>query len=176
MIEDVFARRFEGEDPRRVESLWRRVHGSGFSLRPDPSLMGVMSGLEMACWDIAGKAADQPVYDLLGGRVRERLRSYTYIYPAEGESEAIYHDAERSAERALEYVAQGFTAIKFDPAGAYSAFDPRQPRPADHSSCPSASSSAIREAVGTQGRPAVRHARPVHHIRRDPPRPPARAL
>lgn len=127
MIEDVFVRYFEGEDPTRIETLWRRVHGSGFTLRPDPSLMGVMSGLEMACWDIAGKAADRPVYDLLGGKVRERLRTYTYIYPEPGESDAIYHDAERSAERAATYVDQGFTALKFDPAGAYSAFDPRQP-------------------------------------------------
>lgn len=127
MIEDVFARRFFGQDPRQIETLWRRVHGSGYTLRPDASLMGVMSGLEMACWDITGKAAGRPVCDLLGGRVRERLRTYTYIYPEAGESEAIYHDAERSAERALDYVAQGFTAVKFDPAGAYSAFDPRQP-------------------------------------------------
>jgi len=127
MIEDVFARRFEGRDPTRVESLWRQVHGSGFTLRPDPSLMGIMSGLEMACWDILGKATGRPVYELLGGQVHERLRSYTYIYPEPGESEAVYHDAERSAERAAAYVAQGFTALKFDPAGAYSAFDPRQP-------------------------------------------------
>ncbi|MBA3520018.1 MAG: mandelate racemase/muconate lactonizing enzyme family protein [Rhizobiales bacterium] len=127
MIEDVFARRFEGRDPTRVESLWRQVHGSGFTLRPDPSLMGIMSGLEMACWDILGKATCRPVYELLGGQVHERLRSYTYIYPEPGESEAVYHDAERSAERAAAYVAQGFTALKFDPAGAYSAFDPRQP-------------------------------------------------
>jgi galactonate dehydratase len=81
----------------------------------------------MACWDIAGKAADRPIYRLLGGPVRERLRTYTYIYPEAGESEAIYHNAERSAERALAYIKQGFTALKFDPAGAYSAFDPRQP-------------------------------------------------
>lgn len=127
MIEDVFGRRFEGRDPTRVESLWRQVHGSGFTLRPDPSLMGIMSGLEMACWDILGKATGRPVYELLGGQVHERLRSYTYIYPEAGETESIYHDAERSAERAAAYVAQGFTAIKFDPAGAYSAFDPRQP-------------------------------------------------
>jgi len=127
MIEDVFKRRFEGQDPTEIESLWRRVHGSGFSLRPDPSLMGVMSGLEMACWDIVGKAVDRPVYALLGGKVRERLRTYTYIYPDVGESEAIYRDAERSAERAADYLKQGFTALKFDPAGPYSAFDPRQP-------------------------------------------------
>jgi L-alanine-DL-glutamate epimerase-like enolase superfamily enzyme len=127
MIEDVFARRLAGQDPTQIESLWRRVHGSGYTLRPDPSLMGVMSGLEMACWDIAGKAADRPIHNLLGGLVRERLRTYTYIYPEDGESEAIYHNPERSAERALDYVKQGFTALKFDPAGAYSAFDPRQP-------------------------------------------------
>jgi galactonate dehydratase len=127
MIEDVFARRFAGQDPTQIEGIWRRAHGSGYTLRPDPSLMGVISGLEMACWDIAGKAADRPVYNLLGGLVRERLRTYTYIYPAAGESEAIYRNAERSVERALEYIKQGFTALKFDPAGAYSAFDPRQP-------------------------------------------------
>jgi 2-dehydro-3-deoxyphosphogalactonate aldolase len=127
MIEDVFARRLEGRDPTQIENLFRRVHGSGFLSRPDPSLMGILSGLEMACWDIVGKAANRPVYDLLGGRVRDRLRSYTYIYPEPGESEALYHDAERSAERAAAYVKQGFTAIKFDPAGAYSVFDPRQP-------------------------------------------------
>jgi L-alanine-DL-glutamate epimerase-like enolase superfamily enzyme len=127
MIEDVFARRFAGQDPTQIEAVWRRVHGSGYTLRPDPSLMGVISGLEMACWDIAGKAADRPVYNLLGGLVRERLRTYTYIYPEEGESEAIYRNAERSVERALDYIKQGFTALKFDPAGAYSAFDPRQP-------------------------------------------------
>jgi 2-dehydro-3-deoxyphosphogalactonate aldolase len=86
-----------------------------------------MSGLEMACWDIAGKAADRPVYALLGGPVRERLRTYTYIYPEPGESDALYRNAERSAERAHDYVKQGFTALKFDPAGPYSAFDPRQP-------------------------------------------------
>jgi L-alanine-DL-glutamate epimerase-like enolase superfamily enzyme len=117
MIEDVFARRFAGQDPTAVESLWRRVYGSGYSLRPDPSLMGVMSGLEMACWDIAGKAADRPVYALLGGPVRERLRTYTYIYPESGECDALYRNAERSAERAHDYVKQGFTALKFDPAG-----------------------------------------------------------
>jgi L-alanine-DL-glutamate epimerase-like enolase superfamily enzyme len=127
MIEDVFERRFAGQDPTAIEALWRRVYGSGYAQRPDPTLIGVLSGLEMACWDIAGKAADRPVYQLLGGLVRERLRTYTYIYPEAGEGEAVYRNAERSAERAVEYVKQGFTALKFDPAGPYSAFDPRQP-------------------------------------------------
>jgi galactonate dehydratase len=117
MIEDVFMRRFEGRDPFQIESIWRESYGSGFSLRPDLSLMGVVSGLEMACWDIIGKAVEQPVYNLLGGKVHERLRSYTYLYPADGEGDEFYHDAERSAERAAEYVEQGFTGLKFDPLG-----------------------------------------------------------
>jgi L-alanine-DL-glutamate epimerase-like enolase superfamily enzyme len=127
MIEDVFARRFAGRDPFQIEAMWRESYGSGFTLRPDLSLMSVVSGLEMACWDIIGKAVDQPVYQLLGGRVHERLRSYTYLYPAEGESDDFYHDPDRSASRAAEYVKLGFTGVKFDPTGGYSAFDPRQP-------------------------------------------------
>ena len=73
MIEDVFARRFAGRDPFRIEAMWREAYGSGFSLRPDLSLMSVISGLEMACWDIVGKALEQPIYNLLGGKVHERL-------------------------------------------------------------------------------------------------------
>ena len=79
MIEDLFARRFAGRDPFQIESLWRESYGSGFSLRPELSLMGVISGLEMACWDIIGKAVGQPIYNLMGGKVHERLRSYTYL-------------------------------------------------------------------------------------------------
>jgi L-alanine-DL-glutamate epimerase-like enolase superfamily enzyme len=127
MIEDVFTRRFLGRDPFQIESIWRDSYGSGFSLRPDLSLMGVLSGLEMACWDIIGKSVDQPVYNLLGGKVHERLRTYTYLYPGEGEGDEFYHDAERSAQRAAEYVKQGFTGLKFDPTGGFSAYDPRQP-------------------------------------------------
>lgn len=77
MIEDVFQRHLEGRDPFKIEAMWRRVYGAGYSLRPDLSLMGVLNGLEMACWDIIGKAVDRPVYDLLGGQVHETLRSYT---------------------------------------------------------------------------------------------------
>ena len=126
MIEDVFGRYLRGEDPHDVEKMWRRVYSSGFTQHPDLTLMGVLSALEMACWDIIGKEAGQPVYKLLGGRVHERLRSYTYIYARPGDKTDVYQDPELSAERAAEYVAQGFTAIKFDPAGPYSAFDGRQ--------------------------------------------------
>ncbi len=126
MIEDVFARYAAGNDPHDIETLWRRVYSSGFTQHPDLTLMGVLSAIEMACWDIIGKEANQPVYKLLGGQVHERLRAYTYIYPRPGDTSDVYHDPDLAAERAVEYLAQGFTALKFDPAGPYSAFDGRQ--------------------------------------------------
>jgi galactonate dehydratase len=126
MIEDVFARYVAGNDPHDIETLWRRVYSSGFTQHPDLTLMGVLSALEMACWDIIGKEANKPVYKLLGGQVHERLRAYTYIYPRPCDQSDVYHDPDLAAERAAEYLAQGFTALKFDPAGPYSAFDGRQ--------------------------------------------------
>ncbi len=59
MIEDTFGRYVEGMDPFQLEALWRRVYGSGYSLRPDVSLMGVLSGLEIALWDIHRQGAGQ---------------------------------------------------------------------------------------------------------------------
>jgi galactonate dehydratase len=155
MIEDVFERHVLGTDPFRIETLWRNVHGRGYSQRPDISLMGVLSGIEMALWDIIGKAVDKPVYELLGGKVHERLRSYTYLYPREAEGEdaysdsKVYSDPDAAAARALEYLAMGFTAVKFDPAGAYSTFDPRQPS-LEKMEVSELFCRRIREAVGTR--------------------------
>jgi len=126
MIQDVFERCVAGTDPFRIERLWRIVYSSGYSQRPDLSVAGILSGIEMACWDIVGKELNKPVYELLGGRVHERLRSYSYLYPDEGEGTEVYRDPDLAAERALAYVQKGFTAVKFDPVGPYSAFDPRQ--------------------------------------------------
>jgi galactonate dehydratase len=126
MIEDLCARKVIGSDPFKIERLWRNIYGSGYTLRPDTSILGILSGIEMACWDIVGKELNKPVYELLGGQVHEKLRSYTYIYTEEGDATDVYHDAELSAQRAANYVQQGFTAIKFDPIGPYSTFDPRQ--------------------------------------------------
>ena len=126
MMQDVFERYLCGEDPHNIETLWRRVYSAGYTQHPDLTLMGVLSALEMACWDIIGKEAGQPVYNLLGGRVHERLRTYTYIYARPGDATDVYQDPDLAASRALEYLAQGFTALKFDPVGPYSAFDGRQ--------------------------------------------------
>ena len=126
LIEDMFERYVHGTDPHDIETMWRRIYSAGFTQHPDLTVMGVLSALEMACWDIIGKEAGQPVYKLLGGKVHERLRSYTYIYPRPHDSTDVYVDPDLAAERAAEYLAQGFTALKFDPAGPYSAFDGRQ--------------------------------------------------
>ena len=126
MLVDVFERYLRDEDPHNIEALWRRVYSAGYTQHSDLVMMAVLSALEMACWDIIGKEADQPVYNLLGGRVHERLRSYTYIYARPGDKTDVYQDPDLAAERATEYLAQGFTALKFDPAGPYSAFDGRQ--------------------------------------------------
>ncbi len=149
MIADVFERHVEGADPFRVEALWRRVYSRGYTARPDVSLVGVLSGIELACWDIVGKAVAKPAYELLGGRVHERLRTYTYLYVEEGDRTDVYTDPDLAAERAAAYAARGFTALKFDPAGPYSAFDPRQPEleALDRSET---YVRAVREAVGSR--------------------------
>jgi 2-dehydro-3-deoxyphosphogalactonate aldolase len=126
MLEDVFERCVAGSDPFKIERLWRIVYSSGYTQHPDLCLTGVLSGIEMACWDIIGKALDRPVYELLGGQVHEKLRSYTYLYPQKSDATDVYKDPHLAAERAVEYMQQGFSAVKFDPVGPYSAFDPRQ--------------------------------------------------
>jgi 2-dehydro-3-deoxyphosphogalactonate aldolase len=148
MIEDVCERHVIGADPFKIERLWREVYGRGYTLRPDVSLIGVLSGIEMACWDIVGKELDKPIYELLGGRVHDKLRSYSYLYPKEGDDADVYTDADLAAERAAEYVKQGFTAVKFDPAGPYTVYDPRQPSLEDLARSESFVRK-LREAVGT---------------------------
>ncbi len=126
-IEDLADHLLVGREPFDIELFWRRAYSRGFAQRPDPTLQGAMSALEMACWDLIGKALDQPVHRLLGGRVHEALRAYTYLYPEPGDEGDVYLDPELAAHRAAEEVARGFTAVKFDPAGPYTAMGGHQP-------------------------------------------------
>lgn len=153
MVEDTFERFIVGEDPHHIETLFRRVYSAGFTQRPDVSMMGVFSGIEIAIWDILGKAHEQPVYQLLGGQFHSRLRTYTYLYPNdsspdEGQERGdVYHDGDAAAERALEYVEMGFTAVKQDPAGPYSFQGGRELSMHELSRC-EYNIKRIREAVG----------------------------
>lgn len=120
VIQDVFSRHMQGENPENIEKMFRRAYSSGFTQRPDPTVMGAFSGLEIACWDILGKAFQRPVYALLGGQMNARIRSYTYLYPLPHQDmKTFWNSPEMAAECALAMVDQGFTAIKFDPAGPY---------------------------------------------------------
>ena len=125
-IEDVFGRYLKGQDPHHIERLYRECYSSGFTQRPDLTMMGVLSGLEMACWDIVGKSANKPIYELIGGRIHEKLRSYTYLYPVDKNGQHNYEDPSLGAECAIKDKEKGFTAIKFDPAGPYSAYSGHQ--------------------------------------------------
>ncbi|GAL11615.1 muconolactone isomerase putative [Vibrio astriarenae] len=125
-IQDVFDRYLKGHDPHNVERFFREAYSSGFTQRPDLTMMGVVSGLEMACWDIVGKAAGKPVYELIGGKVNDKLRSYTYLYPKNRQGDYDYDNVEFAVECAIENMELGFTALKFDPAGPYSAYSGHQ--------------------------------------------------
>jgi galactonate dehydratase len=118
LIHSVGARYIIDSDPFKIEKMWRKIYSGTF--RPGAARMGILSGFEMACWDIIGKALEQPIYNLLGGQYHEKLRSYTYMYPFTNDSTHtmwdIQADPELAADRAAGYVKQGFTAIKFDPA------------------------------------------------------------
>ncbi len=158
MIEDVAERYLVGEDPHDISKFFRRAYSSGFTQRPDVAMIGCVSALEMACWDIIGKEAGKPVYKLIGGVVNETLRTYTYLYPMSGSVETsevenpdrnVYNNPEIAAETALAYVAQGFTALKLDPAGPYTVHDGHQPRLADID-LSVRMVKAIREAVGAR--------------------------
>jgi galactonate dehydratase len=93
-----------GTDPLRIEATWQTLTKAGF-YRGGPVFASVVSGVDQALWDIAGKAHGVPVYDLLGGPVRERVRVYSWIG---GDRPS------QVAEQAAIRRAEGFTAVKMN--------------------------------------------------------------
>ncbi len=151
LIKSVGERLIIGSDPFRIERLWRNVYTSGYDLHPDLTKMGILSAFEMACWDIVGKELDQPVYNLLGGKYNEKVRSYTYLYPAPDDPVRgnVHTDPERAAKRAVHYADLGFTAVKFDSVGPMSENDPVQ-LSLETLENAAAVIKAVREAVGNR--------------------------
>ena len=148
VIKDVFERHMAGENPEDIELMFRRAYSSGFTQRPDLTVMGAFSGLEIACWDILGKARERPVYALLGGRMNERVRTYSYLYPLAHHNLTDFWTApDQAAESAADLVARGYTAVKFDPAGPYTMRGGHSPAMSDISMSV-AFCKAIRETVG----------------------------
>jgi galactonate dehydratase len=109
LILDYGRRYAVGQSPFDVEDLWFKLyqieHNTG------PIMFAAMTGIETAMWDIAGKTCGQPVYNLVGGKVRHKVKVY---------ANGWYHhggDVEELADRAREVVGRGYKALKFDPFG-----------------------------------------------------------
>ena len=148
VIKDVFERYFLNESPADVERMFRRTYSSGFTQRPDLTVMGAFSGLEIACWDILGKYYDCPTWQLLGGKVNERVRAYSYLYPLEHHDlNGFWTSPDMAAESAINLIEKGYTAVKFDPAGPYTMRGGHMPAMTDMKLSVDFCK-AIREAVG----------------------------
>lgn len=93
-----------GRDPGDIEDIWQVLYRGGF-YRGGPILMSAISGIDQALWDIKGKALGVPVYELLGGPVRDKMQIYGWIG---GDKPA------RVAEHARKRVEQGFRAVKMN--------------------------------------------------------------
>ena len=119
---EALAREFVvGASPFDVELIWQRIYAVHHDYRhPGLGSTPALSAIEMACWDIVGKALGQPIYNLLGGKFHEKLRAYAYM-PTEG----IWENPERAGQIAADLLAKGNTACKFDP------FTPFFPLPRD---------------------------------------------
>ncbi|WP_135825192.1 galactonate dehydratase [Halorussus ruber] len=103
-VEELLEGYLLGEDPLRIEDHWQTLYRGGF-YRGGPVLMSAIAGIDQALWDIKGKHFGAPVYELLGGRARDRVRVYQWIggdRPAE------------VGEAAREKVEAGFTALKMN--------------------------------------------------------------
>jgi len=94
-----------GKDPMNIEHLWQVMYRGSF-YRGGAIIISAISGIEQALWDIKGKALGVPVWQLLGGKCRDRIRMYAHITPIENPT------VDEICAAAKEKVAQGYTALK----------------------------------------------------------------
>jgi galactonate dehydratase len=109
-IED-FAPMVIGEDPRRIEHIFQKLYRQSF-WRLGVIGMSAISAIEQALWDIKGKALGVPVYELLGGQVRDKVRMYTHL--GGGNMKSVYEtfDVGPLIDLAHEVMEQGYSAVK----------------------------------------------------------------
>jgi galactonate dehydratase len=101
---EAFKDRFTGHDAFAIEDIWQVGYRGGF-YRGGPVLMSALAGLDQALWDLKGKALGQPAWQLMGGKVRDRVRAYAWIG---GDRPHEIADAARARR------AQGFSAVKMN--------------------------------------------------------------
>lgn len=131
ILRDYFAPHLLGQDPMQRNALWHRMYHTLYNANLAGGFGGsALSAVDIALWDIAGQALGRPIYELLGGRVRDRVAVYaTGLYYTEGEF------PHRLLEEARGYVAAGFRGMKTKVGGLSLAEDVRRV-------------AAIREAIG----------------------------
>jgi galactonate dehydratase len=117
LMEEIFETHLKGQNPLDRERLSKTIYSALSCRHTEYLTQGLVSAIDCALWDIAGKVCNQPVYNLLGGVFREKVRSYTYIYNIKtgGEVRSDWFDAGWIAENALYLVEEGFTGVKLDP-------------------------------------------------------------
>jgi galactonate dehydratase len=104
-----------GENPFNIERLWRKMYGSLIPLGYGGVQVSAICGIESACWDIISKVAGLPIYNLLGGKVHDRLR--LFAIHGDGTKGTGKSEFERRIEAAQRAVDQGYTCIKYSPKG-----------------------------------------------------------
>ena len=111
LIEEFVGQFVIGQNPLNIELIWDKMYGTHHDLR-HPSLYGtpVISAIDMALWDIAGKVANQPIYNLLGGQYHEKLRAYAYMPRVD-----LDKYPEKAGEVAVQLLEEGNSACKIDP-------------------------------------------------------------
>jgi len=97
-----------GKDARRIEDIWQILYRGGF-YRGGPILMSALSGIDQALWDIKGKALNVPIYDLLGGAVRDKMKMYCWIG---GDNPKVI------LEQAQDKINKGYKVVKMNATGA----------------------------------------------------------
>ena len=121
MVENIFDAYLKDRDPIDREPLTSSLYASLTAQHPDYIAVGLISAFDTALWDICGKVHNTPVYNLLGGRYRDRIRTYTYLYNLEKGGSLLdatsdwTTDPSKLAQTASAFVEEGFTAVKLDP-------------------------------------------------------------
>ena len=114
-----FAKCIVGLDPMKSEDIWNRLHRLTFwGMGNGGVIMAGVSGIDIALWDIKGKALNAPVYQLLGGKTNTKLRAYASQLQFDwGKVSHSLSKPEEYAEAMRKAMADGFNCVKVDPVG-----------------------------------------------------------
>ena len=116
LVADLVEDYVVGREITSRERVRQDVRNSHYSRAGDGTKAAILSGIDVAMWDLVGQRSGESIANLLGGRIRERVPTYTYLDPPDGvDPEDFWADADATAARAQALRDEGFTAVKFDP-------------------------------------------------------------